>query len=191
MKLAAPVSIVFQRETEQSTRALYKKPPDLGPRGALPFMFSSRSGVYRNGIFLWVCSAPGRDLDPVRRLFIVCVREFPQLKHKSNFRTHVYCLTLHDITWHCVRDMYTDIHVSADTCQTGADPGFCIGGAEAQKVGVLRGRPLMIWWWGRRKSRKKFFEGARPGKNKFQTALPREKINPFLIFPPPPGPQDH
>ncbi len=78
---------------------------------------------------------------------------------------------------------------------------------------ILRGRPLMIWGWGWRKSREKKFGGASPGKNKFQKAfrrpehfarptsgtqvclhhekkinskaIPAEKINSFSIFPPP------
>ncbi len=51
----------------------------------------------------------------------------------------------------------------------------------------VRGRPLMIWGWARRKSRKKNFGGPSPGKNTSQKAflrkkwiskgLPQEKIN--------------
>ena len=35
----------------------------------------------------------------------------------------------------------------------------------------------MIWGWGRRKLRKKFFEGALRGEIKFQKSFPRKKIN--------------
>ena len=50
-----------------------------------------------------------------------------------------------------------------------------------------RGRPLLIWGCGRRKSRKKKFSKLHDrGKN--SKGIAAEKINSFSIFPPPPPP---
>ncbi len=50
----------------------------------------------------------------------------------------------------------------------------------------LRGRPLMIWGGPGGNREKKNLRGPSPGKKKFSKGICAEKINPFLIFPPPP-----